>query len=214
MELLKNITLIHGDCMDYMKTLPDKSFNLAVVDPPYGIGKNWTKDRNSKFYKHNSSYKNDCIPSRLYFDELFRVSKNQIIWGANYFTNFLPARSSWIVWDKKRDWKKQKNAEGELAWTSYNIPLRIAEYRWCGACTCEQRYGKHPHEKPVSLYKWILSEYAKKGDKILDTHLGGGSICIAADSLGFEMTGIEIDEHYYNDTKRRVIDFQKQTRLF
>jgi len=182
-----------------MRTIPDGFFDLADVDPPYGIGKNWTKDKHSKFYTHKSSYNNDTIPGEEYFKELFRVSKNQIIWGANYFTAFLPARNSWIVWDKKRDYPKQHMAEGELAWTSFNIPLRIAEFRWNGACVCSPRYGKHPHEKPVPLYAWVYKNYAQPGWKIFDSHMGSQSGRIAAYKLGFDYYGCEIDEQCYKD---------------
>ena len=194
------------DCMAGMAEFPDKYFELAIVDPPYGIGENWKKDRSSKFYTHNSSYKNNAIPDELYFNELFRVSKNQIIWGANYYTEYLPARNSWIVWDKKRDFVTQHLAEGELGWTSFNIPLRIAEVMWNGCCRREPRYGSHPHEKPIALYEWLLKNYAKPGDKILDTHLGSGSSRIAAYKLGFDFYGFEIDPDYFRDTDKRFRD--------
>jgi site-specific DNA-methyltransferase (adenine-specific) len=187
------------DCMEYMKRIPDKFFDLADVDPPYGIGKGWTKDKHSKFYKHTSSYTNDQIPGKEYFEELFRISKHQIIWGANYYTDFLPARNSWIVWDKKRDYSTQHMAEGELAWTSFNIPLRIAEFMWNGACVCHKRYGKHPHEKPVTLYAWVYNNYSKYGWKIFDSHMGSQSSRIAAYKLGFDYYGCEIDEQYFID---------------
>jgi site-specific DNA-methyltransferase (adenine-specific) len=213
MERFDKITLIHGDCMDYMRTLPDKAYDLAICDPPYGIGENWRKDPNSKFYKHKSSYNNKQIPDKEYFEQLFRVSKNQIIWGANYYTEHLPVRNSWIVWDKRRT-EKTFSAEGELAWTSFNIPLRFARFLWNGCVTCEPRYGKHPHEKPVSLYRWLLKNYANAGDRILDTHLGSGSICIACQDGGFEMTGIELDGDYYAAARKRLIQHQAQIQLF
>jgi site-specific DNA-methyltransferase (adenine-specific) len=108
-----------------MVTIPDNFFDIAIVDPPYGIGENWKKDQFSKFYKHQSTYKNNSIPGRDYFNELFRISKNQIIWGGNYYTEHLCPRHSWITWNKFRDYEKQHMAEGELAWTSFNVPLRI-----------------------------------------------------------------------------------------
>ena len=147
------------DCVEYMKSMPDKYFDLAIVDPPYGIGRDWKKSRKSRFYHHESSYRNESTPGSEYFSELFRVSKNQIIWGANYYTDFLPARNSWIVWDKQIDYPTQHLSEGELAWTSFNIPVRIVSLIWNGCCRCEKRAGFHPHEKPKSLYKWLFDNY-------------------------------------------------------
>jgi site-specific DNA-methyltransferase (adenine-specific) len=132
---------IHNvNCMDYMTNTPDKFFELAIVDPPYGIGKNWHKNKNSSFYSHKSSYSNDKIPDKKYFQELFRISKNQIIWGGNYFTEYLPSHNcnSWIVWDKGRNYKIQHMAEGELAWTSFKIPVRIVRRLWWGAALASQ----------------------------------------------------------------------------
>lgn len=210
MTKLGNITAIHGDCMEYMRELPDNAFELAIVDPPYGIGRSWSKDKRSRHYHHRSSYNNLEIPTEEYFKELFRISKNQIIWGGNYYTNYLPARNSWIVWDKKKDYPTQHASEGELAWTSFNIPLRIVELMWNGACTCEPRYGSHPHEKPTRLYKWVLNEYAKHGARILDTHGGSFSHAIACHDLGFELTIVEKDEDYFNAAVKRLKEHQKQ----
>jgi site-specific DNA-methyltransferase (adenine-specific) len=186
-----------------MSTLPDKSIDLAIVDPPYGIGQNWKKDTRSRFYRHRSEYKNDSIPDKKYFDELFRVSVNQIIWGGNYYTQFLPATGAWFFWDKKRS-EKTFNAQGELAWTSLKIPLRIVSLRWNGFCTCEKRSGIHPHEKPIALYDWILSRYAEPGIKILDTHLGSGSIAIACQKMGYTLSACEINKNYFNDACKRI----------
>jgi len=207
------ITFIHGDCMDYMADLPDNAFDLAIVDPPYGIGVTWKKDRHSKFYKHNSTYNNTRV-SGEYFEQLFRVSKNQIIWGANYYIDYLPSNNHWIVWDKERDYPTQHASEGELAWHSFNIPLRIVRMIWNGAVVIESRYGKHPHEKPVSLYKWILKNYATPDMKIIDTHLGSGSSAIAAYDFGCEFVGIEIDEEYYNAAVKRFRTHAAQQKLF
>lgn len=195
--------------MEFMLTVPDKHFALAIVDPPYGIGANWRKDPHSQFYNHHSSYENDSIPSREYFEELMRISENQIIWGANYYTDYLPARQSWIVWNKLRDYPTQHLAEGELAWTSFNIPVRIATYMWNGACVCSPRSGIHPHEKPVDLYAWLLRNYAKPGDNIFDSHLGSGSSRIAAYKLGFDFVGCEIDKGYFEAQEKR---FQKECK--
>lgn len=191
------------DCMEYMRTMPDKFFDLAVVDPPYGIGQNWRKDKSSRFYRHESSYRNDSIPGADYFAELFRVSRNQIIWGGNYYTDFLPVRNSWIVWDKQRDYPTQHMSEAELAWTSFNVPVRVVSLIWNGCCCCEKRSGIHPHEKPKSLYKWIFENYVRGGGTILDTHLGSGSSRIAAYRLGLDFYGCEIDPGYYEAQQRR-----------
>lgn len=208
--MTKPQSIVHNcDCMEFMRTVPDKHFALAIVDPPYGIGANWRKDPHSQFYNHHSSYENDSIPSREYFEELMRISENQIIWGANYYTDYLPARQSWIVWNKLRDYPTQHLAEGELAWTSFNIPVRIATYMWNGACVCSPRSGIHPHEKPVDLYAWLLRNYAKPGDNIFDSHLGSGSSRIAAYKLGFDFVGCEIDKGYFEAQEKR---FQKECK--
>ena len=206
-----NLKLFNSDCMEVMALYPDKYFDLAIVDPPYGIGMNWTKDKNSKFYKHKSTYQNDSIPSKEYFQELFRVSKNQIIWGGNYYTDYLPAVNGWIVWDKQRSYLKQHMAEAELAWSSLKIPVRIISLIWNGFFTCERRYGNHPHEKPVKLYSWIYANYAQEGQKILDTHLGSGSNAIAAHyaKMG-EFVGCELDEDYFKASVERIKKETKQ----
>lgn len=191
------------DCMEYMRSIPDGFFDLAVVDPPYGIGQNWRKDKYSKFYKQESSYKNDSIPGAKYFQELFRVSKNQIIFGGNYYTEFLPPRNSWIVWDKQIDYPTQHMSEAELAWTSFNVPVRCVSLIWNGRCRCEKRSGIHPHEKPKQLYKWIFDNYFKAGGKILDTHLGSGSSRIVAHNMGFDFYGTEIDKKYFDMQNER-----------
>lgn len=211
---MPKIELLNMDCMEYMAGLPDKAFDLAIVDPPFGIGENWKKDRYSKFYNHSSSYKNKAVPKRKFFKELFRVSKNQIIWGANYYTRFLPVRQGWIVWDKNRKFTDSHMAELELAWHSFNIPARVIKRTWNGFMTCEPRYGKHPHEKPVSLYTWLLKEYATAGDRILDTHSGSGSSAIAAHRLGFDLTGCELDQQYFDDSQKRFKEAIKQQSLF
>lgn len=208
------IKLINGDCMEYMKTQCDQAFDLAIVDPPYGIGENWKKDKHSVFYNHSSTYKNQHKPSKEYFDELFRVSKNQIIWGANYYCHFLPQRQSWLAWDKNRDYEKQHMAEGELAWHSFNKPMQFIRLTWNGAVTCQPRYGKHPHEKPVALYEWLVDNFCNPGDKIIDTHLGSGSSAVACHRMGYDFVGIEIDNGYFEDASERVENSQKQNDLF
>ena len=151
-ETIGSCTIYRGDCLDVISQYPDKYFDLAIVDPPYGIGQTWAKDRSSKLYHHRSTYKNDTIPQKDYFEQLFRVSNNQIIWGGNFFTDFLPPTGAWIFWDKKRS-EKTFAAQGELAWTSLHIPVRIIPLHWNGFVVCETRHGGHPHEKPSMLYK-------------------------------------------------------------
>ena len=202
------------DNMEFMKNIPDKYYDLAIVDPEYGIGENWKKDKNSSFYKHNTTYKNKKTPSEKYFNQLFRVSKNQIIWGGNYYTEYLKPSNHWIVWDKDRDQKKQFNSEGELAWHSFRIPLRIVKLIWNGCCVCEKRYGFHPHEKPVALYKWLLKNYAKPGQTIFDSHVGSGSSRIACYEMGFDFEGCELDIDYFNAQEERFKNCIANKELF
>ncbi len=212
-EVIGCVEMINADCMEIMKQYPDKHFDLAIVDPPYGIGENWKKDSKSSFYRHISTYKNKPV-DKIYFDEMFRVSGNQIIWGANYYTQFLEARNSWIVWDKTFGVDGRLfNSDCELAWTSFNKNMKIAKFVWDGFNTCSPRTGIHPHEKPVALYKWLLHKYAKPGWKILDTHAGSFSSAVAAYDMGFDYTGIEIDEDYFNMALERVRLFAAQGTL-
>jgi len=200
------------DCMDGMKKFPDNYFEIAIVDPPYGIGKNWNKDTASKFYKHKSTYKNENIPDEKYFIELFRVSKNQIIWGANYYWQYLKPTTNIIWWDKMIDPLKHLRSAGELAWTNITkLPANQFTFSWNGCATSEPRYGFHPHEKPISLYAWLLRNYATAGDKMLDTHLGSASSVIACIELGFDYIGFEIDKGYFENAKKRNEQFKAQT---
>lgn len=201
--------LYNMDCMEGMKQFPDKYFELAIVDPPYGIdfakthtGKGWVI-RESKGWDKE-------IPSEEYFKELFRVSKNQIVWGGNYFTEYLKPSMGWIFWDKgQRDFSL---ADGELAWTSFDRALRV--YNYSRAKLNQEREGFHPTEKPIALYGWILNKYANKGDKILDTHVGSASSLIACYNYGFDFIGFEIDKDYYEAAQRRLDAVMAQMRLF
>jgi len=198
--------VFHGDCMEFMAGLPDKSIGLAVVDPPYGIDasemqmglgkKKWDKGK-----KWDTS-----PPPPEYFEELFRVSKNQIIWGGNHFS--LPLSRGWIFWDKDVQ-PELSFSSGELAWTSFDVVLRKAAITYSGF-----RGSKgdkiHPTQKPVALYEWLLRNYAKPGDKILDTHLGSQSSRIAAYKLGFDFWGCEIDDDYIRDGNAR---FEKEIAM-
>jgi site-specific DNA-methyltransferase (adenine-specific) len=207
---MSNVQIIHGDCMEYMATLPDKAFELAIVDPPYGVnigqvvggGKPFGssgENRRGKVImpKTYRGFDDSRIPENEYFMELKRVSVNQIIFGGNYFINHLHNTSCMVVWDKDNS---GNFADAELAWTSFKTAVRIFRYRWNGMLQQDMKNKEHrihPTQKPVALYQWLLKNYAKPGDKILDTHLGSGSSAIAADIMGFDFTGLEIDKDYY-----------------
>ena len=214
MKPTANIKIYNEDCLPAMRQMKDNEFDLAIVDPPYGIGKNWNKDTSSKFYKHKSSYKNDKPPGGEYFKELFRASKHQIIWGANYFWQYLNPTTNIIWWDKVINPIKHKRSAGELAWTNITrFPANQFTFSWNGCATSEPRYGLHPHEKPVLLYKWLLKIYANPGDRILDTHLGSGSIAIACWDMGFDLVGYEIDKDYYKAAMKRFKNHTAQLQL-
>lgn len=188
------------DCMEGMKSFPDKYFELAIVDPPYGIGMSGGKVGNSKI-DYKSFYGDDLtIPPPQYFDELFRVSKNQIIWGGNYMIECLYPTSCFVVWDKVQP-EQFTMAMCEFAWTSFNSPAKLYKQRVVNAD--DERI--HPTQKPVKLYEWLLKNYAKTGDKILDTHLGSGSSRIAAYKLGFDFWGYEIDPDYFKESDERFL---------
>ena len=202
MKTYGKLDIRNCDCMELMRGFPDGHFDLAIVDPPYGIGKNWRKDRKSKFYRHETKYGNERIPGREYFVELARVSRGRIVFGGNYYTRFLKPTNAWIVWNKHTSDKIR--SEGELAWTSFARPLRIVDFYWNGANVCEQRPHVHPHEKPVALYHWLLREYAKPGQRILDTHLGSGSIAVACHYFGADLTACELDGDYHRAAMERI----------
>lgn len=209
------------DCMEAMKEFPDNYFELAIVDPPYGIGESNKKRKNVpnsmwKVAKNDLQYKNKTwdnkLPEPEYYLELFRVSKNQIVWGGNYMTQYLPPKMGWVFWDKKNG--DSDFSDGELAWTSFNVGLRKFEWQWHGFIKQEREKRFHPTQKPVALYKWLLSNYAKEGDKILDTHLGSGSSRIAAWDMGFDFWGYELDAEYFEAQEKRFNNFKMQGKLF
>ena len=201
--------VFNSDCLDGMKQYPDKYFELAIVDPPYGIGEADGRCRTRK--KHNNKVKHTKKdwdierPSADYWNELRRVSKNQIVWGANYFTEYLPPSMGWIFWNKKIG---GDFSDGELAYTSFDRALKMVT-KWSGNNGIARI---HPTQKPVALYRWLLANYTKQGDKILDTHLGSGSSRIAAHQLGFDFTGYEIDKDYFDASEKRfrLVTSQKQ----
>lgn len=201
--------------MDLMARYPDGYFDLAIVDPPYGIdvanmnmgigkSKKASKTKNRKWQKkHWDASK----PNEIFFTELFRISKNQIIWGGNYFN--LPAFNHFIVWDKKIP-PGLSFSDCELAWTSFNRSQKIFRH----SVYLDKDDKNHPTQKPVALYKWLLSNYAKPGDKILDTHLGSGSIAIACHDYGYDLTACELDPEYYAAAMKRLDAHRAQGRLF
>ena len=212
---IDNFTFYNADNMEIMKQYPDKYFDLAIVDPPYGIGIDGQKESICKNTKHNRKQHKKMnwdknIPSLEYFIELERVSKNQIIWGANYFVeNLTKGTKGWICWYKGQQGLTMSDCE--LAYSSFNTPTRVIIIN---RCELIRQNTIHPTEKPIKLYKWILKNYAKEGQTILDTHLGSGSSAIAAHDGGFEFVGIELDEEYYNAAKDRIIMHQRQLNLF
>jgi site-specific DNA-methyltransferase (adenine-specific) len=196
-----NIT--NEDNMELMARYPDNYFDLAIVDPPYGIDRNGMNMGNSVFNKDNKKW-DSKIPNSFYFNELFRVSKNQIIWGGNYFP--LPNSQYFAVWDKGETMYGRDFAECELAWVRSG-GTRIYKK------SPNQLNRIHPTQKPIALYKWILSKYAKQGDKILDTHLGSGSIAIACHDLEYDLTACELDTEYFDAAMKRINNHKKQLKL-
>ena len=239
-EIYEGITLYNANCVDILAKFPNDFFDLAIVDPPYGIGADkpskkpeLVKQRNGEYLKVKSasySSKNwDNVPDIEYFNQLFMVSKNQIVWGCNYFSH-VNFKSGRIVWDKMNGLSDQYGCE--IAYQSFNDRTDIVHYMWSGMFQgekCSMRIEEamrqqgnkklnekriHPTQKPVKLYKWLLTHFAKKGDKILDTHLGSGSSCIACHDLNFEMVGIEIDADFFNNARKRLMEHQAQKTLF
>lgn len=219
------------DCVKALKRYADNHFDLAIVDPPYGVDitKMTLNGRGGKDYieRHNlkSKFWDISKPNEEYWEQLFRTSQNQIVWGANYFTDYLPITKSWIYWDKMNDGYTDTFASGELAWTSFNKNMKQVRFKNQGnfigfennitTKTSSQFLTKiHHTEKPYPLYEWLLKNYAKEGDLILDTHLGSGSSRIAAYKGGFNFVGFEIDAEYYEKQNKRFKDFISQLRMF
>ena len=195
------------DCTEYLEQFFDNHFDLAIVDPPYGIGEDGGKKRTRGSQKTNGEKKgwDNQKPNAEYFAELRRVSKNQIVWGGNYFSDLLPASRCWLYWQKNMG---GDFADGELAWTSFDKVLKQYTKR------SETFERIHPTQKPVALYKWLLANYAKEGDKILDTHLGSQSSRIAAYDMGFDFYGTELDKDYFEQGNKRFEQFKAQLKLF
>jgi len=205
------IHLYNKDCMEAMASMKDNQFDLAIVDPPYGI----KQAKGISFGKyardiHEEKNWDSTIPKKEYFEELFRVSKEQIIWGGNYFLDYLHNTRCMIVWDKMNG--TNPISDCELAWTSFKSSVRRFKYHhFSGDGICQRI---HPTQKPVALYTWLLDKYAQKGWKILDTHLGSGSSAIAAHDMGYEFHGYELDEEYFEAASKRLKEHQKQLQLF
>ena len=211
------LNLYNMDCMQFMADCKDSQFDLAIVDPPYGIGadknqndlsgkKGFTKNAGT-YKKYHSTNWDDNIPSDKYFDELIRVSKNQIIWGGNYFDILL---TGIIIWYKLGSGNFK---EGELAKTSFNT-FKLFSYSRADAYINDCDVKIHPTQKPVALYKWLLQNYAKEGDTILDTYLGSGSIASACWDLVFNLTGCELDKDYFDAAVKRLAEHKKQITIF
>lgn len=208
------LTITNEDNMEMMARYPDKYFDLAIVDPPYGININMNIGvRKGEKKKHKIKKWDKFSPDKTYFDHLFRVSKKCIIWGGNYFTDRLYPVKSWIVWNKQTI-DGLSFGDGELAWTDINTPIRIADIPYCGGRRSGEAENIHPTQKPVALYKWLLHNYAKEGDKILDTHLGSGSIAIACHDYKFDLTACELDTEYYDAAMKRINAHVAQTKMF
>lgn len=227
------------DCMEGMKEFPDNYFDLAIVDPPYGInignsdrifnayvsvggvgpfGGKKADDHRRREYQYPKKYKafdDSSTPDAAYFTELERVAKTRIIWGGNYFLEYLGATECLIVWDKRR--RGLNFADCEIAWTNIKQPCRIYEFKWNGMLQEDMKnkeFRIHPTQKPVQLYKWLLNNYAKDGDIILDTHVGSASSLIACRETGHKYVGFEIDPDYYAMAKERLDAAEAQVNIF
>ena len=199
------------DCMELLKQIPDKYFELAVVDPPYGIGAGemvMGKGKNKKWGDKKSW--DSVVPDDIYFDCLLKTGRNIIVWGGNYFS--LPKTGGWLFWDKMRD-KDVSFADGELAWTNFLTTIKKIPIRYDGFIGADTN-RIHPTQKPVRLYEWIFKNYAKPNDKILDTHLGSGSSRIAADKANLPFVGCELDSDYFYASVKRFNDYSTQQTMF
>lgn len=202
------------DCVEGLKRFSDNHFDLAIVDPPYMDGDNKALNTLGTNRKKFNIETFNIAPKQDYFEELFRVSKNQIVWGGNYFTDFLPVSRCWLMWDKIQD--LEQFSDFELAWTSFDKVAKkykkVSKGGFLTNGTIDEKI--HPTQKPVGLYAWILRNYAKEGDLILDTHVGSGSSRIASNMAGLNYVGFEISNEYYEAQNKRFNDFKSQLRMF
>jgi len=203
------INIYNQDCMEAMREMADNQFDLAIVDPPYRDKNNPTNQMRDKLGGNMQNF--GFKPTKEFFVQLFRISKNQIIWGANNFIEHLYSTNCFLFWYKRNPWPTY--SDGELAWTSFNSVAKCIPIDHFGNNT-KDKIKFHPTQKPVMLYEWLLINYAKEGDKILDTHLGSGSIAIACHNLGFDLTGYEIDKEYFEAANKRIEEHKQQKRLF
>ena len=215
------LKITNEDNMELMSRYEDNHFDLAIVDPPYGINlvkdslKKSGKKNTKRTFKYTSKEWDNSIPKKNYFDELKRVSKNQIIWGGNYFLDYLGNTKCFLIWDKIQEFS---GADFETAWTSFDKPSK--SFRKSRVEFHNESKKIHPTQKAVSLYEWLLMNYAKEGDKILDTHLGSGSIAIAIDNvnkmeqMNLELTACELDKEYFDSAIKRIEQQTKQQKLF
>lgn len=208
-------SIIHGDCLDIMRDIPDKSIDLVLTDPPYGIGiKSTIGGNNLCKVKNYKSFDDSKIPDKKYFEELFRISKNQIIFGGNYFIEHLKNTSCFIIWDKMNT---GNFADAELLWTSFKTSTRIYKYKWNGMIQEDMKnkqIRKHPTEKPINLLINILKNYSNESDLIFDGFAGSGTTALACIELNRRFICVEKDLDYYNIAKKRIEDEQSQLRLF
>lgn len=210
---MSTLEITNEDNMALMARYPDNYFDLAIVDPPYGInydGANSSTGSHGGRKAHDWKGWDSERPSSNYWHELFRVSANQIVWGANYFTEFLKPSMGWIIWRKDRG--NFSSSDAELAFSSFSRALR--EYTKNPLVLAREGGTIHPTQKPICLYEWLLKNYAKEGDKILDTHLGSGSIAIACYNYGFDLTACELDKDYYDAAMKRIQQHTAQTTIF
>lgn len=201
------------DCLEYMKGLPDKFFDLAVVDPPYGSSI-MAKNKHQRHKTNATTYRNKSIPPVEYYSELNRVSVNSIIWGCQYQMPFLNPDGSFIIWDKGADPDLHNMSACDIAWYSKRTQIKKKYLHWCGAVKCESEPTIHIHQKPVSLYRWLLENYAKPGDKIFDSHMGSQSSRIAAFHMGFDYWGCELDKDYFEAGNKRFEQEKMKQQLF
>lgn len=207
------VNFYNVDCLTFMKSVPDKHYDLAIVDPPYGINVNMNAGRKKGEKKRYKEKKWDStIPSDNYFKELKRVSKNQVIWGGNYFTQHLPPSMCWICWNKNVP-EGVSFSGFELAWTSFNSAAKMADIPYSGFVGLDVK-RIHPTEKPSKLYKWLLKKYAKQGDRIFDSHGGSCSIAIACHDYGFDLDICELDKDYFEAGKKRYENHVVQLKMF
>ena len=205
-ELNEYVSILNADCLEYMRTVADNTFDLAVVDPDFGLNEKISKGGTwaAKYKGFDGAL--GGVPTKEYFDELFRISRNQVVWGGNYFVNFLYPSRCWLIWDKKA--RMRTLADCEMAWTSFDKNAKIFTHV---RNTSEKRI--HICQKPIKLYEWIYTNYSQEGDMILDTHMGSGSSAIAANNTKRRYVGIEINHDYYEAAKQRIVSHINQLTI-